>query len=32
MNDAISAYCRPSQLRFLFAYLLLDLPFLAVEL
>jgi hypothetical protein len=32
MNDAISAYCRPSQLRFLFAYLLLDLPFPAVDL
>lgn len=32
MNDAISAYSRPSQLRFLFSYLLLDLPFPALDL
>ena len=32
LNEAIRAYSRPSQLRFLFAYLLLDLPFPAVEL
>jgi hypothetical protein len=32
MNNAISAYSRPSQLRFLFAYLLLDLPFPALDL
>lgn len=32
INEAIRAYSRPSQLRFLFAYLLLDLPFPAVEL
>ncbi|KAF3405665.1 ATP-dependent DNA helicase PIF1 [Penicillium rolfsii] len=32
MNEAITAYSRPSQLRFLFAQLLSDLPFPAVEL
>jgi len=32
LTDAIAAYNRPSQLRFLFAYLLLDLPFPAMEL
>ncbi|KAJ6038801.1 hypothetical protein N7460_007518 [Penicillium canescens] len=32
MNEAITAYSRPSQLRFLFAQLLSNLPFPAVEL
>jgi hypothetical protein len=32
MNEAIAAYSRPSQLRFLFTQLLADLPFPAVEL
>jgi len=31
MTEAIAAYSRPSQLRFLFAQLLLDLPFPAIE-
>ncbi|KAF7174438.1 hypothetical protein CNMCM6106_008742 [Aspergillus hiratsukae] len=32
ISEAIAAYSRPSQLRFLFAYLLLDLPFPAMQL
>jgi hypothetical protein len=32
MSEAITAYSRPSQLRFFFAQLLSDLPFPAVEL
>jgi hypothetical protein len=32
LTEAITAYSSPSQLRFLFAYLLLDLPFPAIEL
>jgi hypothetical protein len=32
MKEAISAYSRPSQLRFLFAFLILDLPTSALEL
>jgi hypothetical protein len=32
MEEAIAAYCRPSQLRFLFSHLVLDLPTPAVNL
>ena len=32
LNEAIASYSRPSQLRFLFANLLMDLPFPAMEL
>ena len=32
LNEAIASYSRPSQLRLLFANLLMDLPFLVIEL